>query len=102
MSTIYLLVILILITVFLWLQIFLSMQKNKWLGLILPILNLLIAAFASFGNMMYTGQIAPVIMVFALFSIPAVINFAIYIACRAKIKEKNNNELEKMNIQDLD
>ena len=88
--------------VFLALQIFLSLQKNKWLGLVIPILNLIFAAFASFGSMVYTGEIAPIIMVFILFSIPAAINFVIYLACREKVKEKNNNELEKMNIQDLD
>ena len=80
----------------------LSLQKNKWLGLVIPILNLIFAAFASFGSMVYTGEIAPIIMVFILFSIPAAINFVIYLACREKVKEKNNNELEKMNIQDLD
>ena len=84
------------------LQIYLSLQKNKWFGLILPILYLLFAAFASFGSMMYTGEIAPIIMIFILLSIPAIINFVIYLACRAKVKEKNNDELEKMNIQDLD
>ena len=84
------------------LQIFLSKQKNKWFGLIIPIFYLFIAAFLSFGTMIYRGEIAPIIMAFILFSIPAIINFAIYFAYRAKIKEKNNNELEKMNIQDLD
>lgn len=95
-------ILLAFILLLLALQIFLSMQKNKWLGLVLPVLNLLFAAFASFGNMMYTGEIAPIIMVFLMLSIPAVINYAIYLACRAKVKEKNNNEIEKMNIQDLD
>ena len=92
----------LILLVFLALQVFLSMQKNKWFGLILPMLYLLFAAFASFGMMMYTGEIAPIIMAFILFSIPAIINFVIYLVCRAKVKEKNNNELEKMNIQDLD
>jgi hypothetical protein len=84
------------------LQVFLSLQKNKWLGLILPTLNLLIAAFLSFGTMIYMGEIAPIIMTFILLSIPAIINFVIYSICRVKVKEKNNKELEKMNIQDLD
>lgn len=88
--------------VFLALQVFLSMQKNKWFGLVLPIIYLMFAALASFGSMMYTGEIAPIIMTFILLSIPAIINFVIYLACRAKVKKKNNNELEKMNIQDLD
>ena len=99
---IFILILLIFLALQVALQVFLSMQKNKWFGLILPILYLLFAAFASFGNMMYTGEIAPIIMAFILFSIPAIINFVIYLAGRAKVKEKNNNELEKMNIQDLD
>lgn len=99
MNTIVLLTIILLLTA---LQVFLSMQKNKWLGLVLPALYLFFAFFGSFGSMMYTGDIKPIIMVFLLLSIPAVINYVIYLACRAKVKEKNNNEIEKMNIQDLD
>ena len=102
MSIISIFIFILILLIFLALQVFLSMQKNKWFGLILPILYLLFAAFASFGMMMYTGEIAPIIMAFILFSIPVIINFVIYLVCRAKVKEKNNNELEKMNIQDLD
>ena len=99
---VFILVVLAIFIGLIVLQIYLSLQKNKWFGLVLPILYLLFAAYASFGNMMYTGEIAPIIMAFILLSIPAIINFVIYLACRAKVKEKNNNELVKMNIQDLD
>lgn len=97
----------ILVTIFIFvvllaLQVFLSMQKGKGFGLVLPIFYLLVAAFLSFGTMIYRGEILPIIMSFILFSIPAIINFVIYLVCRAKVKEKNNKELEKMNIQDLD
>jgi len=102
MKGLTLIIVLLMFLILLVLQVFLSMQKNKWFGLILPILYVLFAAFASFGSMVYTGQITPVIMVFILFSIPAIINLVIYLACRAKVKEKNNNEIKKMNIQDLD
>jgi predicted RND superfamily exporter protein len=95
-------IFLLIVVACLALQVFLSMQKSKWLGLILPIINVAFALMASFGNMVYTGEIAPVIMVFILLSIPAVINVVIYLACRAKVKAKSNNELQKMNIQDLD
>lgn len=84
------------------LQVFLSLQKNKWFGIVLPIIYLLLAAFVAFGLMMYQGDIAPIIIAFVLYSIPAIIHFVIYLVCRAKVKEKNNSELEKMNIQDLD
>lgn len=84
------------------LQAFLSLRKNKWLGLIIPILCLLFALFASFGQMVFTGHILPIIMTFIMMSIPAIINFAIYLACREKVKDKNKSEIEKMSIQDLD
>ncbi|MDF2950018.1 MAG: hypothetical protein K0R07_2065, partial [Sedimentibacter sp.] len=32
----------------------------------------------------------------------AVINLGIYKACREKVKEKNKQEMNKMNIQDLE
>lgn len=96
MNIIFILILLIFLVLQVVLQVFLSMQKNKWFGLIIPILYLLFAAFVS------TGEIALIITAFILFLIPAIINFVIYLACRAKVKEKNNNELKKMNIQDLD
>ncbi|MEA5096611.1 hypothetical protein [Sedimentibacter saalensis] len=99
---VFLIAALIIIVLLAALQIFLSMSKNKYLGLILPVINLLVAAFMSFGNMIYTGDIAPILAAFAVFLIPAVINLAIYKACREKIKEKNNQEINKMNIQDLE
>jgi|SRR6056297_1706159 len=84
------------------LQVFLSLRKNKWLGLILPLLNLLFAFYASFGQMMYTGDILQVILAFLMMSVPAAINYVIYKACREKVREKDKDELNKMNIQDLD
>lgn len=99
---VFLIAAVIIIVLLAALQIFLSMSKNKYLGLILPAINLLIAAFMSFGNMIYTGDIAPILAAFALFLIPAAINLAIYKACREKVKEKNKQEIDKMNIQDLE
>ena len=84
------------------LQIFLSLQKNKWLGLILPIIYTILALFLSFGAMIYTGDILPILLAFLLYMIPAAINLAIYFACRARVREKRKQELEKMNIHDLD
>ena len=96
------LVLIIIVVMSVVLQIFLSMRKNKYLGLVLPLINLLAAAFTSFGSMIYTGEIAPIIMTFLMLMIPAVINIAIYFACREKVNEKNKQEINKMNIQDLD
>lgn len=100
-ALLYIMFLIFLFIISIALQVFFSMQKNKWFGLIIPILLLMFAVFVSFGLMIYSGEIAPIIMVFILSSIPAIINFVIYLVCRAKVKEKNNNELEKMNIQDL-
>lgn len=84
------------------LQVFLSLRRNKWYGLLLPGLYALLAAFASFGQMMYTGSIAPVLVTFLMLLIPAALNFVIYLACRARAGEKRKSELDRMNIQDLD
>ena len=84
------------------LQIFLSLRKNKWFGLLLPLLNILFAFFSSFGQMFYTGEILPILVTFMMLSIPAIINMIIYFACRERVKVKNRSEIEKMNIQDLD
>jgi len=84
------------------LQVFLSLRKNKWLGLLLPVLNLLYALFASFGQMIYTGEVLPILVTCMMLSIPAIINLIIYFACREKVRERDKDELQKMNIQDLD
>jgi len=101
-SLIVLPVLILIIVLLTALQIFLSLQKNKWLGLILPVIYVGLALFLSLGAMIYTGDIFPIILALLLYLIPAVINFAIYLACRAKVKDKQKQELEKMNIHDLD
>jgi predicted RND superfamily exporter protein len=92
------LAMLLMLVILLTLQVVLSMQKNKWIGLILPTFYLIFAASASFGNMMYTGEIGPTIIAFVLLSIPAIINYGIYLVCRAKLKEKIQKELENKKI----
>lgn len=87
---------------FIALQIFLSLRDNKWYGLVLPALYLLMAAFAAFAQMVYTGDIMPILLTFLMLSIPAGVNFVIYLACREKVKGRHGDEIQKMNIQDLD
>lgn len=94
-------IIIIIFVLLVALEIFLSLQKNKWYGLILPIVYLLMAAFAAFGLLVYSGEIASLLIPFFLLSIPAVINFVVYLACRASVKAKNKKEIVKMSIQDL-
>lgn len=83
------------------LQIFLSKQKNKWLGLVLPALYLIIAFIGSSGLMMYDGQILPILIGFFLLSIPTIILLLIHFAIRGKKNGNHKDEMEKMNIQDL-
>ncbi|SCZ79804.1 hypothetical protein [Acidaminobacter hydrogenoformans] len=101
-SVIVLPVLILIIVLLTALQIFLSLQKNQWLGLVLPIIYVGLALLLSFGAMIYTGDIVPILLALLLYLIPAAINIAIYLACRAKVKDKQKQELEKMNIHDLD
>jgi len=84
------------------LQIFLSRQKSKWAGLILPAVCLLyplilILNAAAVGNA--GSVIATMMMSVFMGSIPAAILLAVYFACRSGRTKKQ--EMEKMNIQDL-
>jgi len=95
--------LLILIVVPIILQVFLSKQKSKWPGLILPIITfgfslLSILNIASFGNR--TNTIFVILTTFLLANIPTIILITIYLSIRKSMK--NMNELEKMNIKDLD
>lgn len=86
------------------LQIFLSKRKNKWLGLVLPAINIILSIIAVLGRAFYGNEsisqvIIQAVAVFLLWNIPTFILIAIYFACREKLKK--NKEIEKMNIQDL-
>ena len=86
------------------LQIFLSKRENKWLGLILPIINVIFSIItvlnmAILGNESIIQIIFQNIIVFLLCNISTIILIAIYLACREKFKK--NKEIDKMNIQDL-
>lgn len=74
-----LLMVLILLVGFAWLQVFLSLRKNRWYGLIIPMFSLLLSLI--------------------LF----IISLIIYFACRSKLKEKTGraNELDRMKIKDM-
>jgi predicted permease len=87
------------------LQIFLSKRDNKWLGLILPVISIMFSVMGVLGLAVYENQstvatIFQLIMVFLLSNIPTIILLAVYFGCREKFK--NNRELDKMNIEDLE
>lgn len=87
------------------LQIFLSKQENKLLGLILPIINIIFSIIAALGSAFYENTlitgiiITHNIIVFLTYNISTIILIVIYFVCRKKLKK--NKELDKMNIQDL-
>lgn len=123
------LVLLILLIGIVLLQIFLSKKRNKWLGLILPVICLMFSILAALSVVSYTNTSVSyqtidesgnvinqgeskvssaeipdaalhTIIIFVMYNIPTVILLGIYIGCREK--QKKNQELEKMNIQDLE
>jgi len=66
------------------LQIFLSLQKNKWLGLIIPILNALVSILFVINALSFLDAIKG----FLLTSIFTGINLIIYFICRNYLKNK--------------
>lgn len=98
----------ILLILIVLLQIFLSRNKNKFLGLILPGITVLYSLLAVFGFIVYDNLydnqsllsiILECVMIFIMCNIPTYILLAIYFACRNKLNK--NNEIDKMNIKDL-
>lgn len=74
----------LIILIIMGLQIFLSMQKNKWLGIIIPIINTLSAILFALN----ATKISAAVVAFVVMSIPTVINLTIYFICRNKLKKK--------------
>lgn len=100
-----LLFVLILLVGGIFLQIFLSKKKSKWLGLILPAITflysvLLLLNLAALEGMSGGEIFMLVASTFLISNIPTIILMVIYFACREKIK--TNDQLNQMNIQDLD
>ncbi|ONI39516.1 hypothetical protein AN639_01605 [Candidatus Epulonipiscium fishelsonii] len=90
--TISMLVLLILIVGCIFLQIFLSKQQNKWLGIILPIITfsfsvlMTIIYLLSFMAGTPIWQVLSVLLlVFVLHNIPTVVLCVIYKVCRKKM-----------------
>lgn len=91
-------VIMLILIAVLILQIFFSKAKNKWLGLIIPVFNFIFAIIFSLN----ATEWGAAIVAFFIMIVPFLINIGIYLTYRSKLKEKNNNELNKMKIKDLD
>ena len=91
-----------------FLQIFLSKAQSKWSGLVLPICSTFISIVAVLGFLWITeagsSVILSIIAIFVLFNVPTLLYLIIYKVVRSNRKEtpKNNKEINKMNIQDLE
>lgn len=86
------------------LHIILSKKENKFLGLILPTINVLfsinaVVGFAMFNGVTNTDATLECISIFFMYNISTIILLCIYYSCRKKLNK--NNEQDKMNIQDL-
>ena len=91
---------------FLVLQIFLSRSESRWPGLILPAITfmyslLAVLSVAVFEDSSIWGVVIPMLITFISYNIPTVILLGIYVTCRKKRKLKKENQINKMNIQDL-
>ena len=88
-----------------YLQIYFSKMKNKWVGLILPGLSLIISIIMVLNiaepsaNISTAQRIAMVLSAFITSNIPTIILLAIYAVVRQKLKRQS--EIDKMNIKDL-
>lgn len=88
----------------LMLHIFLSKKENKYLGLIIPSIYVLLSILTCVGAAMFIGvidadTIVQSVIIFITYNIPTLIFMAIYFSCRKKVNKIS--ELDKMNIQDL-
>ncbi|MFA7412410.1 MAG: hypothetical protein WCZ27_09250 [Tissierellaceae bacterium] len=85
------------------LQKFLSKRKNKWLGIVLPLITFIFSLIGML-NIASTGDLGEttvlVITTLLLMNIPTIILLAIYFSCQKTTKEIS--EIDKMNIQDLE
>jgi len=98
-SLVYLIILIGLFVV----QYYLSMKKNKWLGLIVPTINILFSFLAIYTLSAILGKftLSNSILQFLSMNITTVIFFGIYYSCRRKIRKDRNGAIDKMNIQDL-
>jgi hypothetical protein len=87
------------------LQVYLSLRKSIWPGLVLPILHFSVLLVAIIWSLLtefewYITRTGLIIGILALLSL--VISAVTYLICRARLAKNHNKELNRMNIQDLD
>ena len=77
-----------------FLQYFLSVRESRWPGLVLPALCVLV-------GLLYTFSPAAAIGFLIGGGIPCLVHLAIYGAGRGRVRRRRQDQVEKMNIQDL-
>lgn len=81
-----------------FLQYFLSVRESRWPGLVLPVLCVLVGLLYTFSA---TTLPAAAIGFLMGGGIPCLVHLAIYGAGRGRVRRRRQNQVEKMNIQDL-
>lgn len=98
-------ILLLIVSLIVYLQIYFSKMESKWIGLILPGLTLIYSIIVVLNiaeplvDISISNRIAMVLSAFLTSNIPTIILLAIYAAARQKLKRKT--EIDKMNIKDL-
>lgn len=105
MNILNLLIVVVIIIAAILLQIFLSKKENKLLGFILPFLCfayslLMVFSLAMPHNATGWDIFALISSTFFFSNIPTIVLLGIYFGCREKFKQEK--DLEKMSIQDLE
>jgi hypothetical protein len=85
------------ITIIFSIHIFLSLRENKYIGLIIPIINLIIAI----GIPMALTDFITAFIVYVLLILPLIIEYLIYKYCRNKVDLSKLSKIDKMKINDL-
>lgn len=104
-TLIFFIIYLLLVSLVVYLQIKFSKMENKWIGLILPGLSLIVSIIMVLNiaepseNISTAQRIGMMLSAFLTSNIPTIILLAIYSAVRQKLKRKS--EIDKMNIKDL-
>ena len=104
-TLIFFIIYLLLGALVVYLQIYFSKMKSRWMGLILPGISLIVSIIMVLNiaepseNISTAQRIAMVLSAFLTSNISTIILLAIYAVVRQKIKRKS--EIDKMNIKDL-
>ena len=71
-------------------QVSLSLRKNKWYGLLIPILCFVFGILTGPAQLMSGTSIIQALIVTIISLIPFFFNLIIYFICRSRLKEKQN------------